>query len=162
MTLSKCAVVALLGTALLAGPALADPTDTARAAGKDASWLFIQTAQQVQFDGKTLTLRNVNPSVVMFTDRPARMAEAVPTTTFLTYWDKGGTKSFQSNPPNAGLTTIVDGKLQTTTVELTKPHLDGTTLIYQARVLEGKLPQTGGTSSLFIDAGCSPYGLPHC
>ena len=155
MTFAKHAGAALLGVALLAGPASAEPAETAKAAGNDASWLFIQTAQQVQFDGKTLTLTNVSPSVVMFTDRPARMAEALPTAKFLTYWDQGGTKSFQSNPPNAGLTFLVDGKLQTTTVELTKPRLDGTTLTYQARVLEGTPPPMAGASSLFIDAGCN-------
>ena len=160
MALSKFASAALLGAALLAGPALAEPAETAKAAGKDASWLFIQTAQQVQFDGKMLTLKNVNPSVVMFTDRPARMAEAIPTATFLKGWDKGGKNSFKSDPPNAGLTTLVDGKLQTATVELSQPQLDGTTLTYQARVLEGTPPQAGGPSSLFID-GCTWWD-PRC
>ena len=152
MPLSKYAVVALLGTALLAGPALADPADTAKAAGKDASWLVIQTAQEVQFDGKTLTLKNINPSVVMFTDRPARMAEAIPTATFLTSWNKGGANSFQSKPPNAALTSIVDGKLQTATVELSEPRLDGTTLTFKVRVIEGSVPPAGKTTSLFIDS----------
>jgi hypothetical protein len=138
----------------LAGPALADPAATAKAAGKEASWLFIQTAESAQFDGKTLTLNNISPSVVMFTDRPARAAEAIPTATFLASWDEGGAQSFQSKPPNAGLTSVVDGKLQTATVELTKPHLDGTTLTYAVRVLNGTLPPSGGTSSLFIDGGC--------
>jgi hypothetical protein len=155
MTFVKHVAVALLGTALLAGPALADPAATAKAAGKEASWLFIQTAQSAQFDGKTLTLKNVSPSVVMFTDRPARAAEAIPTAAFLASWDKGGAKSFQSDPPNAGLTMLVDGKLQTATVELKQPRLEGTTLTYQARVLKGTLPPTAGTSSLFIDSGCN-------
>jgi hypothetical protein len=75
-TVVKQAGAALLGITLLAGPALADPAVTAKAAGKEASWLFIQTAQSAQFDGKTLTLKNISPSVVMFTDRPARAAEA--------------------------------------------------------------------------------------
>jgi len=56
MTFAKLAGAALLGTALLAGPALADPTETAKAAGKEVSWLFIQTAQNARFDGTTLTL----------------------------------------------------------------------------------------------------------
>jgi hypothetical protein len=152
MMFAKHAAASLLGIALLAGPALADPVATAKAAGKEASWLFIQTAQSAQFDGKTLTLKNVSPSVVMFTDRPARATEAIPTATFLTNWDKGGTQSFQSKPPNAGLTSVVDGKLQTATVELTKPHLDGTTLTYQVRVLEGTVPTSAGASSVFIDS----------
>jgi hypothetical protein len=152
MTFVKFAGAAILGTVLLSGAVLADPAATAKAAGKEVSWLFIQTAQSAQFDGKTLTLKNISPSVVMFTDRPARAAEAIPTVTFLTYWGKGGTQSFQSKPPNAGLTSVVDGKLQTATVELTKPHLDGTTLTYQVRVLEGTVPTSGGASSVFIDS----------
>jgi hypothetical protein len=159
MTFAKHAGAALLGIALLASPALADPTETVKAAGKDAGWLYIQTAQSAKFDGTTLTLENVSPSVVMFTDRPARAAEAISTTTFLANWDKGGAASFQSDPPNAGLTSVIDGKLQTATVELTKPHLDGTTLTYEARVLEGTLPPTAGPSSLFIDCG---YYDPRC
>ena len=159
--IAKFAAAAALGVALLTGPALADPTETIKAAGKDASWLFIQTAQQVQFDGKTLTLSGVSPSVVMFTDRPKRAAEAIPTATFLKSWDVGGKRSFRSDPPNAGLTSIVDGKLQTATVELKQPHLDGTTLTYQARVIEGTPPPTAGASSLFIDAGCS-FLDPQC
>ena len=115
---------------------------------------MIQTAPQMQFDGKTLTLKNINPSVVMFTDRPERMAEALPTAKFLTYWDQGGTKSFQSNPPNAGMTFLVDGKLQTATVELTEPRLDGTTLTFKVRVIEGTVPAAGKTTSLFIDDVC--------
>jgi len=158
MMFPKYAAAALLGAALFAGPARAASADTAKAAGKDAKWLFIQTAPTIKFDGKTLTLQNINPSVVMFSDRPARMAEAIPTAAFVKNWDKGEKKSFKSDPPNAGLTSIVDGKLQTATVELKQPHLDGTALTYQARVVEGKLPQTGGTSSLFIDAGCNNYG----
>jgi hypothetical protein len=162
MTFVKFAAAALLGGALLAGPALADPATTAKAAGKEASWLFIQTAESAQFDGKTLTLKNVSPSVVMFTDRPARAAEAIPTATFLTSWNDGK-GSFKSDPPNAGLTMLVDGKLQTATVELKQPRLEGTTLTYQVRVLKGTLPPTAGTSSLFIDGGhCNPGNPYHC
>jgi hypothetical protein len=96
-TFAKQAGAALLAITLLSSPALADPTETAKAAGKDASWLFIQTAQKVTFDGKTLTLSGVDPSVVMFNDRPKRGAEVLPTTTFLSRWDAGGKGRFQSD-----------------------------------------------------------------
>jgi len=161
MTFVKYTGAALLGAALFAGSAFADPAETSKAAGKDASWLFIQTAPAIKFDGKTLTLQNINPSVVMFSDRPARVAEAIPTAAFVKNWDKGEKKSFESDPPNAGLTSVVDGKLQTVTLVLSEPRLDGTTLTYRARVLEGTPPQTAGTSSLFIDGGCSPWD-PRC
>jgi hypothetical protein len=160
MTFAKQAGAALLAIALLSNPALADPVETAKAAGKDASWLFIQTARKVQFDGKTLTLSGVDPSVVMFTDRPKRVAEAIPTVTFIKDWGAKGKNSFVADPPNAGLTSIVDGKLQTATVELKQPSLNGTTLTFQARVLEGTPPTSGGTSTIFIDGGCN-MGNPH-
>ncbi|MGO4123843.1 hypothetical protein AB4Z01_05555 [Inquilinus sp. YAF38] len=162
MTNLKICAAALLCAALLSSPARADATETAKAAGKDASWLFIQTAQKVQFDGTTLTLSGVNPSVVMFTDRPARTAEAIPTATFVKDWGIKGKDSFVADPPNAGLTSIVDGKLQIATVELKQPYLDGTTLTFQARIIEGAVPASGGTTSVFIDGGqCGPLD-PRC
>ncbi|MGO1077065.1 hypothetical protein [Inquilinus sp. CA228] len=161
MMLLKSTGAAVLTFALLAGPAFADPTETVKAAGKDASWLFIQTAQRSTFDGKTLTLSGVSPSVVMFTDRPARAAEAIPTATFIKDWGIKGANSFVADPPNAGLTSIVDGKLQTAAVELTKPTLDGTTLTYQAKVLEGTPPASGGTTSVFVDT-CHPHWPDPC
>ena len=154
MSSSKYTAAAMLGFVLLASPAMADPAETTKAAGKDASWLVIQTASEVQFDGKTITLKNVSPSVVMFTDRPARMAEAIPTASFVASWDKGGAKSFKSDPPNAALTSIVDGKLQSATVELNDPVLDGTSLTFKVRVIEGAVPAAGKTVSLFIDRIC--------
>ena len=154
MTFARFTGAALLGAVLLAGPAVADPAETAKAAGKNASWLFVQTAQSAKFDGKTLTLTGINPLVVMFTDRPVRLAESIATATFIKDWGNGGKNSFVADPPNAGLTSVVDGKLQTATVELTLPHLDGTTLTYQARVLEGNPPQAGGATSVFIDSDC--------
>lgn len=158
MTYMKICGAVVLGAALLSSPALAEPTETAKAVGKDASWLFVQTAQSSTFDDKTLTLSGVSPSVIMFTDRPARVAEAISTDTFIKDWGDGGKSSFVADPPNAGLTSIVDGKLQTATVELKQPHLEGTTLTFQARVLEGTPPASGGTSSIFIDGG--PCGGP--
>jgi len=151
MMFPKYAAAALLGAALFAGPARAASADTAKAAGKDAKWLFIQTAPTIKFDGKTLTLQNINPSVVMFSDRPARMAEAIPTAAFVKNWDNAATKSFKSDPPDAGLTSIVDGKLQTATVELSHPQMDGTALRYDVRVVKGEVPASGGPASLFMD-----------
>jgi hypothetical protein len=164
MTIAKQAGAALLGAVLLNGPALADPAETTKAAGKDASWLFIQTASQMQFDGKALTLRNINPSMVMFTDRPARMAEAVPTATFLKHWNHGGKGSFKSAPPNAGATFLVNGKLQTATLELSQPHLDGTTQTYKGARPKGGAAAKGrgdvnNSSTKFTEIQCTATSI---
>jgi hypothetical protein len=60
-------------------------------------------------------------------------------------------------PGDAGLDgglLVGNGKLQTATVELTKPQLEGTVLTHQAKVLEDTPPASGGTTSVFIDASC--------
>jgi len=137
------ASVISMGLAFSSSPTLADPL-------ADASWLFIQTGPTGEFDGTTLTLNDVNPSVTMFTDRPARAARTVTVAEFVEAWSKGS-ESFKSDPPNAGVTGIVDGKLQTATVELTDPAIDGTSLSYKVKVLEGELPKSASAVSIFID-----------
>jgi hypothetical protein len=137
------ASVLLLGLAVSKASALADPL-------ADASWLFIQTAPAGEFDGTTLTLSDINPSITMFTDRPARAARMIGVAEFVEGWSKGG-ESFRSDPPNAGVTGIVDGKLQTATVELTEPAVSGTSLSYKVKLLEGELPKSFSAVSVFID-----------
>lgn len=140
----------------------ADPRATVKAAHRGkTNWLFIQTSQGATFDGKTLTLTNINPAIVMFSDRPTRAAESVPVNDFLNAWDSKKSGGFETDPPNAGITFITNGNLNTASVELKRPKLTDTTLTYQVRVLKGKLPANLGTISLFIDGGCSPWD-PRC
>lgn len=146
---------------LFVAPALAEPADTIAALDKDASWLFIETADAMQFDGKVLTLSGVDSTVLMFTDRPHRVADSAPLAAFVDAWTKGGDDSFRADPPNAGLTTLVDGKFQVVTVELSEPRLEGSTLSFNAKALEGAVPPSGGQTSIFIDGGCSPWD-PRC
>jgi hypothetical protein len=148
--------------ALLSGSLHADPHKTVKAADREkTSWLSIQTSRGATFDGKTLVLTNVDPAVVMFSDRPTRIAESVPLADFLRAWDSKKSGGFEADPPNAGITFIADGNMSTASVELKQPHLTGTTLTYQVRVLQGKLPPNLGTSSLFVDGGCNPWD-PRC
>jgi hypothetical protein len=151
----------LFCTTVFASSAYAEPAGTIAAHGSDATWLFIQTADGMTFDGTSLKLSGVSPSMVMFADRPHRNAEAVPLQAFVDAWAKGGDEGFRADPPNAGVTTLVDGKFQVATVELSDPKLDGSTLTFGAKPLEGTVPNTGGQTSLFIDGGCSPWD-PRC
>jgi hypothetical protein len=145
---------ALLGTFVFAATAMADPAVTAKLAGRHAHRLLIQTARHASFAGSTLRLEGVGAESVMFSDRPQRIADTMPTARLITLWArKGGT--FEKVPPNAGITFIANDRLGTATVELSKPQLDGTNLSYQVRVLEGKLPSAATTVSLFIDDFCA-------
>ncbi len=122
-------------------------------ADEQTELLFVQTAQGVVFqEGSpaTLTLKNVSPSVVFFSDRPKRIAGHVSLTGFLAAWAEGS-DSFAEDPPNANL-SIVDGKtINNTVVELMNPTYDGTDLTYEVVEISGNLPASGGISSLFID-----------
>lgn len=153
------ATAAMLGLALLAGPTLAQ--DAADPKGQFeaplADWLMVQSAASVKYDGKTLTLENVAPQTIMFTDRPQRMAGGISTERFVADWS-AGKDSFEKDPPNASLSVTVDGKEQISIVELTNPKLDGTSLSYDIAVLDGAVPESGTATTLFIDWWYGPRG----
>jgi hypothetical protein len=115
-----------------------------------ANWLFVQTGSSFTSDGKTLTIHGVAPQTLMFSDRPERMTGDVLTGKFVDYWT-GGKDDFQKDPPNATVSTVIDGKTDLVVVELLNPHLDGDALTYEIRPLSGTLPASGKQISVFID-----------
>jgi hypothetical protein len=140
--------------AVIAGAAAAMPlvAQVAQAAAKKADFLFVQTAKEMNFDKSTnqLTLEGVSPITVMFTDRPERIASQMKTQKFVPFWSKGK-DSFLSDPPNADVSILDGDKLKQVVVTLIDPKIDGDTLIYTVKVLEGDMPAKGGDVSLFID-----------
>ena len=62
--------------------------------------MFVQTAQRITSDGKTLTLNEVTPSTLYFSDRPKRIVGHMATTDFVDLWGEGE-NSFEADPPNA-------------------------------------------------------------
>lgn len=147
-------LAATLGLAAVsvAGQAPADdqPTDK-------ADFLFVQTASGMAFaaDRNRLTLRDVSPVTLFFSDRPDRIAGNMTTERFVPFWSEG-TDSFLSDPPNADLSIMVDGKLQQVVVVLSEPELTGTDLHYTVRILDGDMPVMAESASLFIDV----IGMP--
>jgi hypothetical protein len=111
--------------------------------------LFVQNSVAGSYDGKTLTLTGVGPTV-FFSDRPQRVTGQVRTAEFISHWDKGS-DNFGENPPNASLSIFNDKGIQTAIVELTGPRLKGNTLAYRVKVLKGQLPASFKEASLFID-----------
>lgn len=111
--------------------------------------LFVQNATSGSFDGKTLTLKSVGPTLY-FSDRPERITGQLRTSEFVGHWTKGA-DSFASNPPNATLSVFGAKEVNSSVVVLTNPKLDGNTLSYTVKILEGKPPASFKESSLFID-----------
>jgi hypothetical protein len=127
----------------------AQPTTPPAQAPEKVELLFVQNALTGSFDGKTLTLKGVGPTL-FFSDRPERVTGHLGTKEFVGHWDKGP-DSFAKNPPNATLSIFGEKGVASAVVELSRPTFAGNALSYQAKVLSGKLPASFKESSLFID-----------
>jgi len=136
----------------LAASLLAAVTFATAEEEKTADFLFVQSAKSMSFDpaANKLTLKNVSPVTVFFTDRPERIAGNINTTRFIPFWSDGK-DSFKSDPPNADI-SIIEGKtLKQTVVELQDPVLDGDNLSYTVKVIKGDMPAEGTEVAVFID-----------
>jgi len=140
------------GLAALGGAAAAQDAPTG-----SADFLFVQTAKAMAFDTdqNRLTLNGVSPVTLFFSDRPERIAGNMETARFVPFWGEGA-DSFLSDPPNADLSILVDGKLAQTVVVLRDPVLEGEDLRYTVQILSGDMPVIGEHASLFIDV----IGMP--
>jgi len=120
-----------------------------------ADLLFVQNAKSITYADGKLTLKDVNPITVMFTDRPERAAEHMTTKDFIPFWSKGK-ESFLKDPPNAALSFLDHEEMVDIVVTLHDPVLTGDDLIYRVDIIEGDIPVSGGHASLFIDV----IGMP--
>ena len=119
--------------------------------------MFVQTARGTTSDGATLTLRDVTPSTLFFSDRPQRVVGHMTTADFVELWGEGD-NSFEADPPNAVLAFVEPGADAPTdaVIVIKKPTLDNDQLSYSVDVLEGTVPIEAGPVTLFID----PFGRP--
>jgi hypothetical protein len=139
---------------LAAAAPLSTVFSTATAAESKVQLMFVQSAESLKADGKTLRLVNVSPQTVWFTDRPVRQAGHLTMASYLKEWTSAaGPMNFSKSPPNATLSVYQPGKDDNTltVVEISQPVVDGKDLVYQYKLIEGKVPTTGGATSLFID-----------
>ena len=124
----------------------------AREPAKEADFLFVQTEKGMTFDKSTgkLTLEGVSPITVAFSDRPERIAANMRTAAFVPFWSNGK-NSFLSDPPNADISILEGSQLRQIVAVLQDPVLQGDSLIYTAKVLQGDVPAKGADVSVFID-----------
>ena len=124
---------------------------------KTVQVLFVQSARNVVFDGGTMTLKDVNPSTLFFSDRPERIAGHYSNQEYLKIWGEGR-DSFLKDPPNA-VVSVFDRPGQDpaeVVVTISKPRLQGNDLSYEFKLIRGTPPASGGATAVFIDI----IGLP--
>ncbi len=142
----------LAGALLVPGAASAQDTTAT-----NADFLFVQTADAMAFDAdqNRLTLRDVGPTTLFFSDRPERIAGNMTTASFVPFWSEGK-DSFLSDPPNADISILENGVLRQTVVVLDDPVFENGDLHYTVKIIEGDMPVVGENVSVFIDV----IGMP--
>lgn len=120
-------------------------------------FLFVQTADSMKYDAdsKTLTLIDISPVTLFFSDRPERIAGNMSTSAFIPFWAEGK-NSFLADAPNADISIVEDGKLRQTVVILHDPVLADGNLTYTVEMIDNEPPATGTEVSVFIDV----IGMP--
>lgn len=130
---------------------------SAHAEDEACDMLFVQDAKAMVFDGSLLTLKEANPNIIFFCDRPVRTAGHMTRDAFMKLVSEGE-DSFADNPPNAAV-SIIDAKGEVTEAVVTlskRPLVSGNDMVFPIKVIDGKLPDTGETVIMFID----PIGRP--
>ncbi len=132
-------------------------------ASSEPSFLYVQSAHSgtlsvPKADGtQTLTLNDVSPVTVFFSERPDRETGHQPTAEFINEWSVGE-DSFENNPPNAALDIIGENSQNISIIELMKAKYDvqNKTLEYEVIVLDnesnGTSPEIFNEAVLFIDS----------
>jgi hypothetical protein len=136
---------------------LATLTLSAHAEDDACDMLFVQDAKAMTFDGNRLTLKEANPNIIFFCDRPVRTAGHMTRDAFMKLVTEGE-NSFADNPPNAAV-SIIDAKGEVTEVVVTlskRPQVSGKDMVFPIKVIDGDLPNAGETVIMFID----PIGRP--
>jgi hypothetical protein len=142
------ALMALIAAAAISLPQLA------RAEEEKVQLMFVQTAEDLKADDKTLRLVNVGQQTLYFSDRPVRIAGHMTMPAYMDEWKAGaGANDFESDPPNATLSVYEPGNKENTltVVEISHPVIDGNDLVYSYQLIEGAMPASGGATALFID-----------
>ena len=148
--------VFLLVALLLSITAFGTISTASAAVSEKPQLMFVQIAENLKVDeaAKTLRLVGVSQQTVYFSDRPVRIAGHIKMADYLKEWTaKAGKDNFADDPPNATLSVYEQGQPDNTlvVVEITNPKIDGSDLVYNYKLIDGKLPAKGGVTSLFID-----------
>lgn len=162
--MDRRSALAKIGLSALAGSLLAacDQDDSEQSAGtvepepsaEDGlvELLFVQKSAGISFDGDALTLVDVDPQTLFFSDRPQDIAGFLSFDELVKLVGEGP-DSFKEDPPNATLVVFGGETTAEVVMELSaSPRLEGKNMIFPSiKIIEGDLPSTGGASALFID-----------
>ena len=112
--------------------------------------MFVQNAAASHYKDGMLTLKNIQPDLLWFSDRPYRMAGTTTLAEYMKDWDDA-VDGFKADPPNATLSYLSGKTMASVAMELTEPTIDGNDISYRVKLLEGTPANETGPVSLFVD-----------
>jgi len=101
-------------------------------------------------DGKLMLNGNGQSNVIYFSDKPEVEAGHMGIKKFVSIWGEGE-QNFNSIPPNSTLSIIKDEVENNSVFILSNPKIDGTFIIFDAELVEGKPTAKFEAGGLFID-----------
>ncbi|MEM6582444.1 MAG: hypothetical protein AAF699_14285 [Pseudomonadota bacterium] len=122
-------------------------------AAANESWLLLEQADRAEFRDGRITLTGMDDSVIMFSERPFRNTKRLPLTQLIENWGRGS-DSFITNPPNAALTGLRDGKQMAVVLELSDPAFSEGELSFSYVPIEGEEVSALSHVTLLIDNPC--------
>ncbi len=147
-------LIALTGALIISALPMGRADEEKKTEENKVQLMFVQTADDLKADSKTLRLVNVGQQALHFSDRPVRIAGHLTMPAYLGEWKAGeGPDNFSSDPPNATISVYESGNHENTlaVVKISHPVIDGKDLVYNYKLIEGTMPKTGGATALFID-----------
>lgn len=127
---------------------LAAFSDPASGNNSEQAYFFVQMAEEGEFDGNVLKLKNISPAVAYFSNAPYRVAGHMKNNIFLEGWEGD---NFKEEAPQALVTLFWDNATIGVVVKLTDPHLEGNNLNYNVEILGGSFPKKFRIVSIFFD-----------
>lgn len=112
-------------------------------------YVFVLSSPSGIYSEDVLTLKPV-PAVVYFSDRPHLVAGHLTMKDFVEKWS-GVKKASSDETPNAVLSVLDQDKTTEFILELAEPKLSEDQLQMKVLKVDGKLPTTFGTNSIFIE-----------
>ena len=121
---------------------------------KNPGMLIVISGSSGVYSDDTLTLNGV-PNVVYFSDRPGRVSGHVSLSDFEKIWNDSQSE-FSGDPPNAALSVLDRDSAENAVIELLSAEVKDNSVSFKVKILQGKVPESFGPSSIFIDN--DPYG----
>ena len=101
-------------------------------------------------DGKLTLNGNGQSNVIYFSDKPEVESGHMGIKMFVSIWGEGE-QNFNSIPPNSTLSIIKDEVENNSVFIISNPKIDGTSIVFDAELVQGKPTAKFEAGGLFLD-----------